>query len=71
MYSVTKIIIIFKKIAVLKPTTSCVRDRDSTTVPETQLTVKLILNSCFSDLPESLNSLNSVKVLLHLGWEVF
>ena len=42
----TKKIIIFKKIAVLEPTTSYVRDRDSTTVPQTQLTektVKLIL----------------------------
>ena len=36
----------FKKIPVLEPTISCVRNRDSTTVPQTQLaekTVKLIL----------------------------
>ena len=50
--------------------TSCVRDRDdhrdrgSTADPYTEP------NSCFSDLSDSLNLLNSVnsmKVLLHLG----
>ena len=29
--------------------------------------LQLELNSCYSDLSDSLNSLNSMKVLLHLG----
>ena len=54
----------FQEIAVLEPTISCVRGRDSTTVPRTQLTektVKLILIHASVDSLNSLNSVNSVQ----------
>ena len=59
--SVTKIIFFFQKIAVLEPTISCVRDRDSTTVPWTQLTEKTVKLILIHASVHSLNSLNSVN----------
>ena len=63
--SVTKKTYYFKMIAVLEPTISCMRNRDSTMhfATETQLTEKTVPISCFSDFSDSLNS----KVLLLLG----
>ena len=49
---------------------SCVRDRDNTTLLQRhrkQARSFTEPNSCFSDFSDSLNSLNLMKVLLHLG----
>ena len=54
----------------LYPATICVRNMDATTVPARHLLETRFLNwtyLCFSDLSDSPNSLNSMKVLLHLG----
>ena len=70
--SVTKIFIIAVK--GLKAATSCVRDQGATTAPARHMCERQDLciepNLCFSDLSDCLNllnSLNSVKILLHSG----
>ena len=51
----------FIMISGLKLTISCVRGRDSTTVPQRQLTEKTIKLILIHDSVDSLNSLNSVN----------
>ena len=69
--SVTKIFVITVK--GLKPVTSCVKDQDATTVPARHMRDRILKFSPIhasvklSDSLNSLNSLNLVKVLLHLG----
>ena len=62
----------FKKkgTAVLKPVISCVRKQHSTSAPQGHWQQRRSLidtNSCFSDLPDSLNLLNSLKYPFYLG----
>ena len=50
----------------LETATSCLGDQDATTAPARHMQrqdLQIEPNSCFSDLSDSLNSLNSVKVL--------
>ena len=54
-----------RKIAGLEPRISCVRDRDSIT-QQSRADLHTEPNSCLIDFSDSLNSLNSLKVLLHL-----
>ena len=55
-----------KRIAVLKPAVSCIRNQHSTSVPQGHWWQRRSLidtYSCFSDMSDSLNSLNSPKVM--------
>ena len=59
-----------KRTRTCHPATSCVRDQHATSAPARHMwKIGSLIepNSCFSDLSVSLNSLNSVKDLLHLG----
>ena len=61
-----KNIIIKTRIAVFEPAFSCVRNQHSTR--KARVTERIIkLNTHFNDSSDCLNSLNSFKVLLHLG----
>ena len=66
-FSCKKIVIAVKG---LEPVTSCIRDQDATTVPARHMWETASLNQTqfmLQWLSISLHSLNSVKVLLHLG----
>ena len=54
------------RIVGLKSKISCVRDIDDTTRPHNRADPYTESNSCFSGSSDSLNSLNSMKVPLHL-----
>ena len=56
--SVTKVFIIVAK--EFEPATSCGRDNDASTAP-TRQDLQIDSNPCFSDPPDSLNSLNSLN----------